>query len=151
MDLRKLIKEYMAEMHVMQLATSVDNKPWVCNLHFYADDDFNIYWISTPARRHSEDIKQNPNVAAVMKIHEDTPDEPYVIGLSAEGKASVLDTEEVKTIGAQYINALGKDSAMLADIISGKNPHKFYRLKVTNLVLFDTKIFPADPRQELHV
>ncbi len=151
MDLKKLIKEYMTQMRVMQLATSINNKPWVCNIHFYADDNLNIYWISTPTRRHSEEIQQNPKVAIAIKIHEDTPEEPYVIGLTAEGEAMLLDTNELQNIGEQYIKKLGKDPKMLDDILSGKNPHKFYRLKVSKFVLFDTNIFPADPRQELKV
>lgn len=149
MDLKKLIKEYMAEMRVMQLATSVNNQPWVCNVHFYADDELNIYWISTPSRRHSEEVKENSKVAMVMKIHEDTVDEKYVIGLSAEGTAEMLTDDEVKVIGKDYLAKLGKDPAIFDDILSGKNPHRFYRMKASKFVLFDTNIFPADPRQEL--
>jgi nitroimidazol reductase NimA-like FMN-containing flavoprotein (pyridoxamine 5'-phosphate oxidase superfamily) len=149
MDLKKLIKEYMSQMRVMQLATSVNNQPWVCNVHFYSDDNLDIYWMSTPSRRHSEEINENPKVAAVMKIHEDTLDEKYVIGLSAEGTAEILSAEEVKVIGKEYVAKLGKDAALIDDILSGKNPHKFYRMKVSKFVLFDTSIFPADPRQEL--
>ena len=151
MDLKKLISEYMAEMRVMQLATSVDNQPWVCNVHFFADDNLDIYWISTPTRRHSEEIKQNPKVAVGMKIHEDTPDEKYVIGLSAEGTASILTNEEVKEMGKDILTKLSKEPTILEDILSGKNPHKFYRLKVSKFVLFDTNIFPAAPRQELEL
>ncbi|MBA3724117.1 MAG: pyridoxamine 5'-phosphate oxidase family protein [Candidatus Levybacteria bacterium] len=151
MDLKKLIKEYMAKTRVMQLATCVNNRPWVCSIHFYADDQLNIYWISAPTRRHSEDIQQNAKVAATMNIHEDTAQEPYVIGLTAEGEATVLTDKEVERIGKQYIEKLSKDRSMLEDILSGKINRKFYRLKVTKFVLFDTNIFPADPRQELKV
>lgn len=132
----------------MHLATAVNNKPWVCNVHFFADDDFNFYWISTPVRRHSAEIAQNANVSATIKVHEDTPDEPYVIGISVEGTAKLLTDEETKVIGRYYIDKLKKVPTLVDDILSGKNPHKFYRLKPTNIVLFDTKNFLDNPRQE---
>ena len=45
-DLRERIKNYLKTARVMQLATSVDDKPWACNVHFYSDDDMNLYWCS---------------------------------------------------------------------------------------------------------
>ncbi|MEK7571604.1 MAG: pyridoxamine 5'-phosphate oxidase family protein [Patescibacteria group bacterium] len=151
MDGKKLIQEYLKNARVMHLATSVNDKPWVCNVHFYADDENNLYWISTPTRRHSEEIAKNPNVAVTIKVHEDTPKEPYVIGLSLEGKAELLSEEETKEIGPKYIAKLGNIPTLAEDILSGKNPHKFYRLRPTNIVLFDTKSFPDNPRQEYKI
>jgi len=151
MDGKQLIKQFLKDARVMQLATVKDNKPWVCNVHFYADEENNLYWISTPARRHSEEIKDNANVAAAIKVHEDTPDEMYVIGISIEGTAELLTEEETKVIGRRYVEKLKKAPTLVEDILSGKNPHKFYRLKQTNIVLFDTKNFPDQPRQEYKV
>lgn len=39
MDASEYIKKYLNESKFMQLATVVDNKPWVCTLHFVADED----------------------------------------------------------------------------------------------------------------
>lgn len=133
----------------MQLSTSVDNKPWVCNLHFYADDNLNIYWISTLDRRHSQEISKNPNTAVAINIHEDAPGEYYVIGISIEGTATLIDNKEVKIAGPLYSTKLNKPSGLIEDILSGKNPHRFYKLTPTNIVLFDTKNFSDNPRQEL--
>lgn len=149
MDLKKLISNHLEKPRVMQLATSVNNQPWMCNVHFYADENFNFYWISTIARRHSQEIEQNKNVAVAILIHEDTPDEQYVIGISAEGNAELIDEEEAKRIGNNYIEKLDKVPALLDDILAGKNPHQFYRMKPSNIVLFDTKNFPDNPRQEM--
>lgn len=151
MDGKQLIKQFLKDARVMQLATVKDNKPWVCNVHFYADDNFNLYWISTPVRRHSDEIKDNAHVAAAIKVHEDTPDEKYVIGISVEGTAELLTDDETKNIGKHYIEKFQKAPSLLGDILSGKNPHKFYRLNPTNIVLFDTKNFPDNPRQEYSI
>ncbi len=150
-EIKKLLHDHLKKARVMQLATSVNNKPWACTLHFYSDEDLNFYWISTPVRRHSQEIEKNPNVAIAIKIHEDTPTEKYVIGIAAEGIAELLSENEIEKIGNKYVDKLIKDPSILNDILSGKNPHKFYRLKATNIVLFDTKHFPDNPRQELQL
>lgn len=151
MDIKKLLHDHLQKARVMHLATVVNNKPWVCNIHFYVDDDFNFYWISTTARRHSQEIEKNPNAAITIKVHEDTPEEKYVIGVSAEGKAELLNDEETAKIGKLYSKKLNKPATLIEDILSGKNPHKFYRLKPANIVLFDTKNFPDNPRQEMKI
>lgn len=151
MDIKQLIRDYLSEHRVMQIATSVNNQPWVCNIHYIADEDFNIYWISTPQRRHSLEIAENPNVAFVIKVHEDTDNEPYVIGLSGEGKASLVPENEVETVGKKYFAKTGKSSSILDDILSGKNPHRFYKMNVKKFTLFDTNNFPDNPRQEIEV
>jgi uncharacterized protein YhbP (UPF0306 family) len=151
MDPKKLIKEYLSQHRVMQLATSLNNQPWVCNVHYFSDDDYAIYWISTPERRHSKEINENPNVAITIKVHEDTEDDPWVVGLSAEGTARQLTTDETKAIGTQYLEKVSKAPSLLEDILSGKNPHRFYKMTVTKFVLFDTNNFPDNPRQEIKI
>ena len=150
-DIKKVIKQYLEQTRVMQLATSFNDKPWICNVHFCTDNDLNFYWISTPMRRHSKEIDQNPHVAVSIKIHEDTLDEQYVIGLSVEGKAELLTEKDAKKIAAFYKNKLGKAQSLLDDIFAGRNPHKFYRLKPEKFVLFDTKNFHDNPRQEYKI
>lgn len=149
MDLKELIAEYLKEPRVMQLATVRDNKPWVCNLHYYVDSSLNFYWISTQTRRHSKDIEQNPCTAVAITVHEDTPEENYIVGITAEGEARLLSEERIKVVGLEYVQKLEKSSTLLEDILTAKNPHKFYVLKPTKIVLFDNKNFPDNPRQEL--
>lgn len=147
-DLRDRIKNHLQTARVMQLATSVNNKPWVCNVHFYSDDDLNIYWCSLPTRRHSQEIEQNPHAAITIKIHEDTTAEKYIIGLSAEGNVKKITDDDMKKIGVSYIKKLEKDENLIEEILSGKRSDTFYCLTPTNFVLFDTKNFLKDPRQE---
>lgn len=131
----------------MQLATAMDNQPWVCNLHFYADDKFNLYWISTEARLHSQHVQQNPKVATALLVHENTADEDYVIGLSVIGNAVMTDEPLTNEVGPAFVHKHGHRETLLSDIKEGKNAHRFYKLSPTKIVLFDSKNFPADPRQ----
>ena len=54
----------------------------------------------------------------------------------------------MEKIGASYIKKLDKDENLITDILSGKRSDKFYRLKPTNVVLFDTKNNTGNPREE---
>lgn len=133
---------------IMQLATSSNDRPWACNIHYYSDEDLNFYWISTTDRRHSQDIADNPQVAATILAHENTPEENYAIGITVEGTAELIGENIDEQIGEAYVRKHGKAQNLIRDIASGNNPAKFYRLKPARIVLFDNKNFPDDPRKE---
>jgi uncharacterized protein YhbP (UPF0306 family) len=70
-DVEKVVREYIDKSIHMSLATSTENKPWVCEVHFAYDDDLNLYWRSKTDRRHSQEIALNPFVAGnIVKQHE---------------------------------------------------------------------------------
>lgn len=149
MNAKELLKKYLSETNVIQLATSQNDQPWVCTLHFYSDDEFNFYWISTETRKHSQQIKNNHNVAVAILVHENKPDEDYVIGITVSGQAEYVGEQIDDAIGQAFLKKHGKDPALLTDIESGKNPHKFYRLIPDKIILFDSQNFPDKPRQEI--
>lgn len=132
----------------MQLATSVNEQPWACTVHYYSDENFNLYWLSTKDRRHSKEIEQNPKVAATILVHEDTPTEKYIIGISVEGAAELADEQTVEKALSEFAKKHHSNSNFIKDVHSGKNPHRLYRLQPSNIVVFDTKNFPDSPRQE---
>lgn len=48
----------------MTIATSDSNgNPWISNIYFAFDSQMNIYWYSPKKSRHSNYIKDNPNIA----------------------------------------------------------------------------------------
>lgn len=143
----EIVKQHLPKINVMQLATSLNDQPWVCTVHYCSDEDLNLYWISRTDRYHSEQIKQNPQAAATILVHENTPDEDYVIGISIFGNVELIGEAVDEKVGKTYTEKLGKPLQLIEDIASGKNPHKFYCLKPTQVVLFDSKNFPDSPRQ----
>jgi|GEM_PF-4014433 len=42
----------------MQIATASDNKPWSATVYFCFNKDLEIFFISRPTRKHSNDIKE---------------------------------------------------------------------------------------------
>ncbi|MBI2414593.1 pyridoxamine 5'-phosphate oxidase family protein [candidate division WWE3 bacterium] len=67
-EIKDLITKYLEEARLMQVATSINNQPWACSVYFVFDNDFNLYWISTPKRRHSLEIKENSKVAGTIVL-----------------------------------------------------------------------------------
>ena len=62
-EIERIIREYIDQVVHMSLGTCVDNKPWVCEVHFAVDDELNIYFRSVKNNRHGQEILQNPHVA----------------------------------------------------------------------------------------
>jgi nitroimidazol reductase NimA-like FMN-containing flavoprotein (pyridoxamine 5'-phosphate oxidase superfamily) len=148
MQAEQLIRKYINQPNIMQLATIASDQPYLCTVHYYADDDFNLYWCSTLERRHSQEIKHNPQTAAYILVHENTAEEDYVIGITILGKAELIGAAIDQQVCSAYGQKISKDPNFVSDTISDTGPHKFYRLQPTKIVLFDNKHFPDDPRQE---
>lgn len=142
------IRSNLKAARIMQLASSANNQSWICTVHFVADKDLNIYWFSKTDRRHSKEIAKNSKVSVYFLVHEDKPDEKYVIGITAEGTARLVDAnDEVSNVKA-YINKLDLSQNFLDNVLSGKEPHKLYKFVPSSFVLFDNKNFPEQARQE---
>lgn len=146
MDSKQLAKEYLHKINIMQLATSKNDQPWVCTVHFYADDNLNLWWSSRTDRRHSEQIAGNPQASATVLVHENTPEEDYVIAVTATGKA-----EQVKDIPEKIKQAYITKLDRPVHLTPPANMQEFYRLKPESIIVFDTKNFPQSPRQEFNL
>src|SRR5665811_1000246 len=109
----EIVRQQLPQVNIMQLATASDGKPWACNIHYYSDDSLNLYWISTVERRHSQDIARNPQVAATILVHGNTPEENYAVGISVEGTAELIGEQIDRQVGQGYIQKHGKDPSLL--------------------------------------
>lgn len=147
MSVEELIRKHLPSKKVMQLATCRDNQPWACNVHYYSDTDLNLYWFSDPDRRHSLEIKENPKVSAVIKVHENTPSEDYVIGITAEGTAGLVTEMDDITL-EEFRGKHNMSNEFMEKVKKGIQAERFYKLTPTSFVLFDNKDFPGDARQE---
>lgn len=129
------IDEFLILGSVMQLATSVDNNPWISTVYYVADNERNIYWLSLPERRHSQEVIRNPKVAIAIAIKQDLP----VIGIQASGTVAIVeDSAIVKTTLASYVKKYdGAGKEFHERFVAGKNKHQLYKLTPDSLVLFD--------------
>lgn len=145
MEIEQLVREYLPEGDIMQLATIGDNKPWICTVYYVSDEALNVYWLSFPTRRHSQEIAQNNAVAITVPLKLDKP----VIGIQAEGLAEVVrDADTVKKVMKQYIEKYNSGKDFYSNFVAGKNQHYMYKCMPTNFVLFDEVDFTDKPRRE---
>ena len=151
MNSKELVKKYLDEVNIMQLATSDGNELWACNIHFYADNDLNLYWASSKERLHSLHIANNPNAAAAIKVKADTEADKTVIGISISGTATLLEANIDETIVKAFVVKHKKPENYLDNVIDGTSSSKFYMLIPSRVVLFDNKTFPDNPRVEVEL
>lgn len=134
MEIEQFIRDYVPDVLHMSLATSNDNKPWVCEVHFAYDDKLNLYFISSPMRRHSREIALNPYVSGnIIKPHE-KGQKPS--GVYFEGTAELLvDITPESDIYKLYVKQQGAHPA-LASLDHPKGP-RFYKVTISDFYVFD--------------
>jgi uncharacterized protein YhbP (UPF0306 family) len=150
MELRKLIEDYLKEAKLMQLATCIDNQPWVCSVWFATDEDLNIYWFSSITRKHSNEVIKNNKVAGVIVLPQ-TPEDPPR-GLQFQGIAEILeDQKDIDKAISIYKDRIFPEEKINEFIEHKEKPHRFYRIKPTQFVLFDVVNYPDQSRQEFNL
>lgn len=144
---RGLIEDYLKEAKLMQIATSKENQPWACSVYFAYDTLLNLYWVSLPTRRHSQEIVDNSKVAGTIVLPHTPGDK--VRGIQFQGVAKELvDKKQIKEAIAFYAKRFNMASKRVNAIINNKDGHVCYVIKPKTLVLFDEVNFPKTPRQE---
>lgn len=134
-ELEKTIREYIPQVIHMSLATSRNNKPWVCEVHFAYDNSLSLYFVSSRDRRHSQDIEDNPCVAGniVTQHHK----RQKVRGVYFEGTAARAENVDESHEGyLAYVDRLGGWDGMLKEI-SRDGDAALYKISVDNYYLFD--------------
>lgn len=146
-SVEKIIREYLPEVIHMSLATSENNKPWICEVHYVFDDELNIYFRSTTARRHSKEIEINPNVAGNIVIQHQIGDK--VRGVYFEGIAEKLENVTEDHVAYKlYCERFQTDSKII-DEAKLDDGHKFYKISIKTFYLFDSKESKPSQKYEL--
>lgn len=139
-----LLHSYLKAGGVMQLATAREEQPWICTVYYVADEQRNLYWLSYPERRHSQEIADNEKVAVTIVIKTDKP----VVGVQAEGSATkVTEHEVIADIMALYVAKYDAGKQFYENFMNGTNRHAMYKFTPKQYVLFDELNFPDDGRR----
>lgn len=94
--LRDRLLAYMRDHVTMTLATCSSDQPWATTL-FYANHEFDIYYLSALSSRHSVNVLANPAVS--ITISQDYADWQQIRGLQLRGRAELLeDDAEAKAV-----------------------------------------------------
>lgn len=138
--------QYLTDGWLAQLATVRNDQPWVCTVYFVVDDELNMYWLSYPTRRHSQDIAVNSRVAMTVVVKPDVP----VIGVQAEGEAQeITDAATAARVMKLYVQKYGVGRDFLKRFKLGTHRHRLYQCAPSRIVLFDEMNYGPDNAQEL--
>lgn len=150
MNLKRLIKDYLEEAKILQVATSVKNQPWACTVYFAFDDDLNLYWLSKPTRRHSQELRDNEKVSGTVVLPHTPGDK--VRGVQLQGIAKELNSRaEAGLAMKHYARRFGMNTKRVKAILDNTDGHVCYKITPTLYVLFDEVNFPKEPRREYFV
>lgn len=89
--LKSRVLSYLQNHNVATIATCNGGTPWATAL-FYTNNDFVLYFLSSPTSKHSNNLKVNPNVG--VTIQEDYSDWLEIKGIQIEGVALEIYGEE---------------------------------------------------------
>lgn len=131
-----IVREYIEQVIHLSLATVKDNKPWVCEVHFYYDDELNLYFTSSKNSRHAQELIANPYVAGnIVTQHFKNQ---KVRCVEFEGIAEMLDSAEAeKTAYKAYVARYGESEGLLNEIRKDGDVRTF-RINVQDFFLFDS-------------
>lgn len=133
-QVEQIIRQYLPQIIHMSMATCVDTKPWVYEVHFAYDDDLNLYWVSDQTRRHSQELLQNNRVSGNIVTQHHLGQAAR--GVAFEGVAGIVDTldEAHPGYGAYKMRYADKD---LLQAYSDPNGARLYEIKVSDYYLLD--------------
>lgn len=119
----------------------MENKPWVCEVHFVYDENLNLYFRSLKSRRHSQEIAANPRVAGnIVKQHS---------AIYFEGTAAIVeDEDERQSIFPAFQSRLGAGEGILEEARQQEG-HQFYKITVAEWYAFGKFGQPSGQKYEL--
>lgn len=140
--LKQQLLDYLDGHNTLTLATSVGDVPWAATV-FYASDEFELYFFSSPDSRHGQNLSLNPRVA--VTIQEDYKDWRAIQGIQLEGRVVPVDGIIEKTQAmAIYARKYADVIKLFTDPSSGVFHKaflkvKFYRVEPEKLFFIDNQ------------
>jgi uncharacterized protein YhbP (UPF0306 family) len=135
-DVEGTIRDYISGLFHLSLATSINDKPWVCEVHFSYDDELNLYFQSKEIRRHSQEIEHNNHVAGNIVSTHAVGDK--VRGVYFEGTAKKIEFVDEKDPGYISYSVRFNTGKSLLEELNSQDGHTFYKISVANYYLFDS-------------
>jgi uncharacterized protein YhbP (UPF0306 family) len=147
MNIEEKIREYLPTVVHMSLATCVNQKPWICEVHFVFDDQLNLYFRSRPSTRHCQEIAENQKVAGnIVKQHLVGE---KVRGIYFEGVAELLEEVTSNHVAYTLYCARFATDTKILDELQEENGHQFYKISVSKFFLFDSQESSPSQKYEL--
>ncbi len=150
MDAAKIeqtIRKYIPQVIHMSLATSTNERPWVCEVHFSYDDELNIYFCSSTQTRHCTDISSNPNVSGTIVTQHFL--NQRVRGVYFEGQAEQLEAVGENHPGFTSYGARLGGGPSFVQAAKAEGLARLYKITVSDFYLIDG--YDHQPPQKFHL
>ena len=137
--LPEAVATFLAEHHVMTLATHGDDGPWAAAV-FYAHDGGAFDFLSSPETRHARHLARDPRCAAT--IQPDVAEWARIRGVQLEGRVRELSGDDARLAHERY----GRKFPLVADLASAPRAIalafakvRWYRLEADRLRFIDNR------------
>ncbi|MBI2085399.1 MAG: pyridoxamine 5'-phosphate oxidase family protein [Candidatus Aenigmarchaeota archaeon] len=145
-NLKKLALNYMENVRIMALATCSNKKPWASTVFYAYDKKFNLYFLSRYHRRHSFEIRKNPNVAGTIVKPQKIFSAPNT-GMQFEGAAKMLMGKELEAAYKIFVKRYpAAEKIIKSASVLGSGEIRMYKITPRLLVMQDQKKFPKEQR-----
>lgn len=138
--LRDRILAFLAEHHVMTLATVGPDGPWAAAV-FYAPEDWSLHFLSAPSTRHAQHLAADPRVA--VTIQRDYDDWPGIRGLQMAGEArevAAADQARVRSLYQQRFPLIGGGAGVPRKILEALDKIRWYTFEPREIFLIDNRL-----------
>jgi uncharacterized protein YhbP (UPF0306 family) len=141
-DIRTLVRAVLEKGHLMSLGIVDGGGPWVADVIYVFDDEFNLYWMSDPDARHSQALLDSPSVAGTITVS-NAKQEPN-LGIQFAGIARKLEGSR-SDLALKHFAKRGKPAPQEdADVLQGD---AWYELVPKKIELIDEEHFGFEKRQ----
>lgn len=125
---------YLRAHHVMTLATHGAGAPWAAAV-FYANDGFDLIFLSSPSSRHCRNLAASPRAAAT--IQEDYTDWTEIKGVQMEGTVTELGGETERAARSLYAARFPFVRQAVPALAEALKKVRWYRLAPERLYFID--------------
>jgi uncharacterized protein YhbP (UPF0306 family) len=153
-ELGKLVSDYLNDGRLVHIASVSSGKPWVTHVWYaVGPGQYSVVFTSNKSRRHSREIRFNPDVSGGVVAIDLEGLGQKVRGLSFEGKAHEATGDEIGLAYEAYATRWPQVREMFSakEIETAASNMRMFIVRPSRIVLFDEVNFPTDPRQELLV
>lgn len=141
-NIKDLIAKVLEQGYLMSLGTADESGPWVSDVIFVYDKDWNIYWISEMGTRHSKAIEKTGKAAATITVSND-PGEDNV-GLQIGGTARRIEGDILEMARAHRRKRKKPELEKEGEILD--EGESWYILKPTKIELIYEPLFGFDKK-----
>lgn len=136
-NLQHLTREVLEKGYLLTIAVQDNDGVWAADVIYIYDDAFNLYWMSTPERRHSMAIDSGHNQIAGAIAVTQGPDEPDE-GLQLSGLATRVDDPSPELLERWMKKKVKVYSADMGTVL---DEHVWYKLVPDQIELIYQKVF----------